>query len=165
MTPIAGVVPGIVINLEDPENLGRVQLNLPGLVEVSNWARVAAPMAGPGRGFQFMPEIGDEVLVAFQNGDIQYPYILGYLWNGEERPPSEDPQLRLMRSKNGHEIAIYDPEIDQGDKGYIQLKDAHGNLIRLANASIKISCVGTIEINAPNIFINERIVTITGRAI
>jgi uncharacterized protein involved in type VI secretion and phage assembly len=103
-----------------------------------------------------MPEKEDEVLVAFEHGDTRFPYIVGFLWNGQDKPPRSDPQKRLIRSVNGHEIEIYDPDIKGGDLGYIRLKDAQGNQIELANGRISISSIGRITINAPSVVINGR---------
>jgi uncharacterized protein involved in type VI secretion and phage assembly len=103
-----------------------------------------------------MPEIDDEALVAFEHGDFHHPFILGFLWNGADRPPTDDPKKRLIRSLNGHEIEIYDPGIAAGDRGYIRLKDAHGNEIELSNARITIRGVALIEIQAPIVMINGR---------
>ena len=81
-----GVVVGIVTNNQDPENMHRVKVRFPWLsndVE-SNWARVAAPMAGKGRGAYFLPEVDDEVLVAFEHGQVDHPFVVGCLWNGKD---------------------------------------------------------------------------------
>lgn len=158
MSNICGVVVGIVIDVNDPQGEGRVKVRFPWLPGNNEgyWAPVATTMAGGGRGTWFRPEIDDEVLVAFGHGNVQHPYILGSLWNGEDSPPSDDHHLRLIRTVNGHEIAIHDPEVAAGDTGYISIRDAHGNEIRLSNAQISITSVGTITINAPNIVINGR---------
>lgn len=158
MNKINGVVVGIVKDFNDPEKLGRIKVNFPWLSgnNSSQWARISTLMAGKGRGSWFMPEKEDEVLVTFDHGDVQHPYIIGFLWNGEDKPPITDPQRRLIRSVNGHEIEIYDPDISQGDQGYIRLKDAHGNLIELANGRISINSISFIEINAPRVVINGR---------
>jgi uncharacterized protein involved in type VI secretion and phage assembly len=155
---INGVVIGIVKSLDDPERHGKIKLQFPWLSEVhrSAWAPVAAPMAGKKRGVFYMPELGDEVLVAFEHGDFDHPFIIGYLWNGVDTPPTNDPHRRLIHSVNGHEIEIYDPAISAGDKGYIRLKDAHGNTIELANGRISITSVSFVEINAPQVVINGR---------
>lgn len=113
MSRIAGVASGIVNSLEDPDGLGRIQLTFPWMSEnepVSYWARVAAPLAGPGRGVQFMPELGDEVLVAFDHGDLRLPYILGYLWNGEDKPPRDQPAQRAIQTVSGHVLEFDDTE-------------------------------------------------------
>ncbi len=128
-------------------------------------AAIAAPMAGGSRGVFFMPVEGDEVLVAFDRGHFDHPYVIGFLWNGVDKPPVNDPNLRLIRSVNGHEIAIYDPSISQGDKGYIRLQDAHGNIVELSNAQITIKSVGQITIEAPKVVINGRPVAPQNRPI
>ena len=87
MERINGVVIGLVTDLSDPEGLGRIRVSFPWLGDnvQSNWARIAAPMAGGERGVFFQPEIGDEALVAFEQGEVRSPYILGFLWNGDDR--------------------------------------------------------------------------------
>ena len=152
-----GVTVGTVSNVNDPEKLGRVQVVFPKLGGVaSTWAPIATFMAGPDRGGFYMPEVDDEVLVAFEEGDFDHPFVVGFLWNGKDRPPTDDVHLRIFRSVNGHEIAVYDPAVAGGDKGYIRLKDAHGNVVELSNAQIIIRSVGTITIQAPNVIINGR---------
>lgn len=158
MSHFKGVVPGVVKSLKDPEGLGRIRVHLPRLPGENRtfWASVAAPMAGKNRGFFFYPELEDEVLLAFEDGDPQHPFIVGFLWNGQDVPPTTDHQRRLFRSVNGHEVEIYDPGVSGGDKGYIRFKDAHGNIIELANARITIRSVAAIEIQAPSVIINGR---------
>jgi len=152
-----GVAVAIVKDVADPEKLGRLLLKFPWLAEEqSTWAPVAAFMAGPDRGAFFMPEVDDEVLVAFEHGDFEHPFVVGFLWNGKDRPPTDDVHLRIFRSVNGHEIAFSDPNVTGGDRGFIRLKDAHGNVVELSNAQIIIRSVGTITIQAPNVIINGR---------
>ena len=113
MKNIPGVVIGIVKSLDDPDGLGRVKLEYPWMAEESpesNWARIAAPMAGAERGFQFMPEEGDEVLVAFEQGEIRLPYIIGYLWNGEDKPPRDEATQRTIKTVSGHVLEFDDTE-------------------------------------------------------
>lgn len=90
---IYGVVVGRVINMLDPNALGRLQVQLPFIdaLDLSPWARVASPMAGLFHGTYFIPNLGDEVLVAFEHGDINAPYIIGSLWNAVARPPLSSP--------------------------------------------------------------------------
>jgi uncharacterized protein involved in type VI secretion and phage assembly len=160
---INGVVIGIVKDLDDPKKLGRIKITFPWLPETNKsfWARIATTMAGANRGTWFMPEKEDEVLVAFERGDPDHPYIIGFLWNGQDKPPRTDPKKRLIRSVNGHEIEMYDPDISDGDQGYIRLKDAQGNLIELANGRITIRSISGIEIMAPSVVINGRPVSLT----
>jgi phage protein D/phage baseplate assembly protein gpV len=108
------VVVGLVLDNQDPNGLGRVKINLPGLSEdeTGHWARVASPMAGGGRGMFFLPEKNDEVLVAFEQGDITRPYVLGALWNGKDKPPESNADgqnnLRLIKSRSGHLVRFDD---------------------------------------------------------
>ena len=114
-----GVVVGIVTNNKDVEMGGRVKVKYPWLDDAleSHWARIASPMAGNGRGFFWLPEINDEVLVAFEHGDFNRPYIVGGLWNGQDRTPDTAAQVvasdgkvnkRVIKSRSGHLITIDD---------------------------------------------------------
>ena len=107
---INGVSLATVINNVDPTGEARVQLILPWLPGVMPWARVASPMAGMLRGLFFMPQIGDEVLVCFNQGDIREPFIIGALWNTIDRPPTLLPTdavtQRKIRTPSGHELSF-----------------------------------------------------------
>ncbi len=122
------VVVGIVTNNQDPDGMGRVKLRFPWLEEgtESNWVRIATPMAGQDRGMFFLPEVNDEVLVSFEHGDLNRPYVLGALWNGEDNPPETNSDgrnnIRKIRSRSGHEI-IFD---DNGDAGQEKV-EIHSN--------------------------------------
>lgn len=103
-----GVTTGRVINPIDPMLLGRVQVQLPFIdsLDLSPWARVATPMAGIAHGTYFIPNLGDEVLVAFEHGDVNAPYIIGSLWSAFAPPPlpSPLPQIRMIRTLVGNTI-------------------------------------------------------------
>lgn len=105
-----GVVVGRVINPLDPLTLGRVQVQLPFIdsLDLSPWARVAVPLAGMLHGFYFIPNVGDEVLVAFEHGDVNAPYIVGCLWNALAPPPlpSPVPQISAIRTLTGNQIVF-----------------------------------------------------------
>lgn len=124
-----GITTGIVTNNKDPEKLGRVKVKFPWLSDTdeSHWARVASPMAGAERGIFFLPEVNDEVLVAFEQGMIEFPYILGGLWNGKDKPPETNSDgknnLRLIKSRSGHLISLSDD--DQDTK--IEIIDSSGS--------------------------------------
>lgn len=148
---------GVVTDNRDPDNMGRVKVQLPWLGDnvESTWARTASPMAGQERGLLFLPEVGDEVLVGFEHGDIHRPYVLGALWNGEEPPPRADKDpldasgkvvQRLIRSRAGHIILLDDS--DGG--GGITIQDKAGNKIVLETASnaLKITVQGNLEVEA-----------------
>jgi hypothetical protein len=105
-----GVATGRVINILDPLMLGRVQVQLPFIdsVDLSPWARVAVPMAGPLHGTYMIPNPGDEVLVAFEQGDVNAPYVIGSLWSAASPPPlpSPVPQIRMIKTLVGNQIMI-----------------------------------------------------------
>lgn len=154
---IRGVTIGIV---RDRNDQGQVKVRYPWLDErlSSDWVPVAAPMAGSDRGLFMMPELDDEVLVAFQHGDFAHPVVVGFLWNGVDRPPSSDPRERMIASKNGHKIRFLDSTPTSGDLGGIIIEDAHGNRITLSNGQISISAEVAVQINAPAVLVNGRLV-------
>jgi uncharacterized protein involved in type VI secretion and phage assembly len=127
---------------KDPDGLGRVKINLPGLSEVQSghWARLAAPMAGGGRGMFFLPEKNDEVLVAFEQGDITRPYVLGALWNGQDKPPEINANVRLIKSQSGHLVRLDDTAgaekieiIDKSGENSVMI-DTKSNTISIKSA-------------------------------
>lgn len=130
---LSGVFVGVVTDNEDPAGTGRVKLTFPwrGADDESRWARMAVPMAGADRGTYFLPEVGDEVLVAFEHGDVHYPYVLGALWNGKEKPPADNADgtnaVRTIRSRSGHEIILDDSE----GGGTVELRTSAGHEIVL----------------------------------
>jgi uncharacterized protein involved in type VI secretion and phage assembly len=169
---IFGVVPAVVTNNQDPDKMGRVRVKFPWLSDTdeSAWARVAAPMAGGGRGVFFLPEVEDEVLVAFEQGDPRFPYILGSLWNGKDAPPetNEDGKnaVRVIKSRSGHVIRMTDA--DGGEK--IEIIDKSGDnsvTIETASNTITISAPkGTIKLAAQQIDIEASgVTTIKGKTV
>jgi uncharacterized protein involved in type VI secretion and phage assembly len=107
-----GVAIAEVIDTLDETGLGRVQLRLPWLPGYQPWARVAVLAAGSNRGTYFIPHTGDEVLVAFNHGEVTEPYVIGSLWNGRDQPPRTaalDPVNKcVIRTQAGHEIELDD---------------------------------------------------------
>lgn len=105
-----GVAIGIVKDLNDPKGEGRVVLEYPWLPQSlrSDWAPIATPLAGPQRGMFYMPEINDEVLVAFEQGDFTHPFVVGFLWSGGQKPPETNPQRRLIKTPGGHQFIFAD---------------------------------------------------------
>jgi uncharacterized protein involved in type VI secretion and phage assembly len=121
--PVSGQMPGLVealvVDNVDPDQLGRVKLKFPLLPETpeSFWARLVMPMAGRERGWMTIPEIGDEVLVAFVHGDINNAIVIGALYNGVDTPPyaneDGDNNLRVFQSRSGHRLTFDDTDGDE----------------------------------------------------
>jgi uncharacterized protein involved in type VI secretion and phage assembly len=165
-----GVVIGIVSNNQDPEKLGRVKVKFPWLVEddESNWARVASPMAGPDRGVSVLPDVDDEVLVAFENGDPRSPFVLGALWNGVDKPPSEkdgdgENNLLVVKSRSGHLVVLDDTsgaekiEIrDKTEKNRVVIESASNAITIEADGDITLTASkGTITLDAKTIAVKS----------
>jgi len=109
---VYGVAPAQVISNEDTHGEGRVQIMLPWIPGHKPWARVAMPMTGAGHGVYFIPQAGDEVLVAFGQGDVRDPFVVGSLWNGRDQPPATgltDPRAkRIIKTPAGHVVTLDD---------------------------------------------------------
>ena len=109
-----GVVEAIVVDNVDPEQMGRVKVKFPTLPEApeSYWARVVTPMAGRERGWVTLPEVDDEVLVAFMHGDFNHAIMLGGVYNGQDTPPyaneDGDNNLKVFQSRSGHRVTFDD---------------------------------------------------------
>lgn len=154
--PGDGLVIGIVTDNQDPDNSGRVKVKYPWLSDehASDWARVLSVGGGRQRGVQFLPEVNDEVLIGFEQGDINHPYILGGLWNGQDAPPRKSAQLvksgavqqRLILSRTGHLIMLDDTE----GGGGITIADRQGNQIVLETGqnALTISAKGAITLSS-----------------
>ena len=137
-----GVVVGVVTNNEDPEGMHRVKVRLPWLSaqDESNWARMVTFMAGKDRGAYFLPEVDDEVLVAFEHGSLEHPYVIGALWNGKDTPPESNSDgqndNRTIKSRSGHVIRL----CDSAGGEVIEIIDGTGNnRIRVQSQSNQIS--------------------------
>lgn len=165
----SGVVIGIVTNNQDPEKLARVKVKFPWLsnADESYWARIAAPMAGKDRGTFFLPEVDDEVLVMFEHGNLQFPYILGALWNGKDTPPiaNEDGKnnVRMIKSRSGHVIKLNDEDgketieiIDKSQKNSLVIDTAKNTITITTDKDIILSASqGTIKLDAQKIEIKS----------
>jgi phage baseplate assembly protein V len=105
-----GVVVAIVTDVDDPSRMARVRLHYPSLGNdiASGWVPVATLLAGRDRGAWFMPEVDDEVLVAFDNGHFGTPYVVGRLWNGKDLPPETETTNRVIKTPGGHELRFED---------------------------------------------------------
>ncbi|MGE0885928.1 MAG: VgrG-related protein [Blastocatellales bacterium] len=138
------LVIGVITDNNDPRGWGRVKVKYPWLSpdHSSDWMRVVSVGAGPQRGIEFLPEVGDEVLVGFELGDAHHPYVLGGLWNGQDAPPEKSERIvstghvrrRIIRSRNGHTIVL-----DDDDKGGVYLTNQDGDQIKLDGDGIIIA--------------------------
>jgi phage protein D len=153
-----GVVIAQVTDANDPAKQGRVRLTFPWLSDdyVSDWARTVQPGAGSNRGGLILPEVGDEVLVAFEQGDPQRPYVLGGLHNGADRPDTKGPNVidsnsgavnrRSLVSRRGHRIDLLD---DAGRSDGITTETGDGKLrvaLDAAGSRLEIHSDGTVVI-------------------
>jgi uncharacterized protein involved in type VI secretion and phage assembly len=154
--PVYGVVSAQVTDVNDPDDLGRVKLKFPWLSDtyVSDWARTVHAGAGPKRGAVILPEVNDEVLVAFEQGDVRRPYVIGGLYNGVDRPEL-GPSLidgsrgavkrRGFVSKTGGALIFFD---DDADEGVALMTGDRGFRIALdkTKTTIHVSSSGKVEI-------------------
>lgn len=152
---VYGVVAGVVTNNQDEKKLGRIKLKFPWLSDnnETDWVRIATFMAGSEYGSFFLPEVGDEVLVAFEQGDINHPYVIGALWNNVAKPPETNADgnnnFRLIKSRSGHIIKLDDT--DGSEKIEIVDKSSNNKII-IDTKDNKISIISSkdIEISAPS---------------
>lgn len=166
-----GLTVGIVTNNQDPDGLGRVKVKFPWLSDQdeSHWARVVTPMAGNERGLYFLPEVDDEVLVAFEHGVVEFPYVLGALWNGQDAPPESNDDgennRRTIKSRSGHVIRFDDTEggekieiIDGSENNSIVIDTAENTVTITAEADI------TIQSNSGKLSLSGNGIEITSQA-
>lgn len=151
MNKIEGVVIAIVRDVEDPLKLGRIRVHFPWMDDdhITDWIRIATMYGGDGKGSFFIPDPGDEVLVAFEHGSGRVPIMIGAMWNGNGQPPTEPVRERRLQSRNGHKIRMLDSTPVSGNKGALVVEDAHGNRITMTNGKIRIESVALLEIYAP----------------
>jgi len=168
-----GVYSAIVVDVKDPDGQGRVKITLPWAeggdgARYETWARLAVPMAGNRRGTWLIPDVDDEVLVAFEAGDPSRPFVIGSLWNGRDAPPESMDgagrnDQKVIRSRNGVTITLDDRdgaerfqvETPGGQKielrdgpGELTIEDSNGNSIELTSSSIKIAASAGVEVTA-----------------
>lgn len=158
------VMVGVVEDLTDPDALGRVRVRYATLGQLSNWARIATPMAGADRGLRFKPELGDEVLVAHENGDVRRPYVLGGLWSSTDKPPADDGDAkannwRFLVSRSGHILKFDDTAgaekielTDQSGALHVVLDSAAGKILVTADkGDIEAKASGNVKVEAATI--------------
>ena len=148
-----GVVVALVTDNKDTEERGRIKIKFPWMGDEAGeaWARLVTLMSGNERGIVFYPEVDDEVLVAFEHGNINSPYIIGALWNGVDKPPEKNSDgennIKMIKTRSGHTIKINDKD---GEEKIEIIDKTEGNKITIDSANNKISIVsgGDIELLA-----------------
>lgn len=186
--PLPGLFPSAhlaeVVDLNDPENLSRVQVRLYSFDGVDGhdgpvWARVASAFAGNNRGAFLLPEVGDEVLVVFVNGDPRWPVVMGGLWNGSDTPPETMSggrnRRKVIRSRNGVKVTLDDQdgqeqfiaETPGGQKvtlkdgpGAVTIEDSNGNSIKLEAAGVTITAAAKVTVNASQVSVSAGMVQV-----
>lgn len=160
--PIAPSCRAKVTDNEDPMDLGRVRVQFDWQAQQDEnmktpWLRISQPYAGGGKGFSFIPEIGEEVMVDFESGNADRPYVKGTLYNGVGNPDSawlpnnnQRNQIKAIRTRNGHTIEIH----DEGNDGYIRIYDNKKENYILTFSTdrklIMLESTGNIELYAKN---------------
>ena len=189
-----GVYSAIVRDNDDPENIGRIKVLLTwvpdsaGIVGLEKgqqyecWARLTTFMAGEARGAWVIPEINDEVLVAFEGGHPGRPCVLGSLWNGRDVPPTamdsqRENNVKLLKSRSGVELKINDGNGDEyvqiqtpGGRslklsdyasGSIKIEDNRGNCIQLDSNGVALSSSATVRLDAGTIELNAGLLDVS----
>jgi uncharacterized protein involved in type VI secretion and phage assembly len=173
-----------VVSLDDPESLNRVQVRLIAFDAIADqdaplWARVVAPFAGQDRGAFFMPDVGDEVLVVFTNGDPRFPLVLGGLWNGASPAPAdlqpEGNRFKRIRSRNGITITFDDQQGQEtltletpggqtltlkDGPGTVTCEDSNGNSVAMAPAGVTVKAASKVKVQAATVEVTAGTVTV-----
>ncbi len=179
-----GVYPATVQSVTDPDQQGRVKVRLPWSPDADAgyeaWARLATLMAGNNRGSWFIPDVGDEVLVAFEGGDARRPYVVGALWNGQDNPPETmdtagqnnkkvivsrqniriimddtDGQVSVtIQTPGGQEVVLKDTPAS------VELTDSNGNTIKMESAGITLQTPMKLSIQASTVDVSAGMVKV-----
>lgn len=180
-----GVAPAQVTDIKDPDGQGRVRVKLPWSPDTGSpgyeaWARIATLFAGNKRGSWFIPDVDDEVLVAFEHGDPRRPYVLGGLWNGSDKPDESMDgggrnYKKAIRSRNGVKITLDDQdgqeslklETPGGQKitlkdgpGAVTIEDSNGNSVKLETSGITVTASAKVTVNASQVAVSAGMVTV-----
>ena len=173
-----------VIDLNDPDNRSRVKvriLNFDGVTDHDGpiWARVACAFAGDNRGAFLLPDVGDEVLVMFVNGDPRGPIVVGGLWNSNNSPPETisggQNRRKVIRSKNGVKLTLDDQDGQEqfivetpgsqkitlkDGPGSIVIEDSNGNSVKLESAGVTVTASAKTTVNASTVEVSAGMVTV-----
>ena len=156
----------LVVENADPQGLGRIRVKFSWqLTAPSPWIRMTQPHGGVDKGFHFIPEIGEEVMVGFEAGNAEKPFVIGTLYHGTAKPESfttDTNDVKAIRTRSGHTIELNDTDGEEK----INIYDNEGSIITFDTQakSLSISSVENIDISAKNINISaeENIVVRAG---
>jgi uncharacterized protein involved in type VI secretion and phage assembly len=174
-----------VVSLDDPESRNRVQVRLVAFDDVDKqdapmWARMVAPFAGADRGVFFLPDVDDEVLVVFMNGDARFPLILGGLWNGNAGAPADiesggSNRYKRIKSKNGIVFTMDDRQGQETLKletpggqtitlrdgpGSVTVEDSNGNSVKLESAGVTVTASANVKVQASQVEVTAGMVKV-----
>jgi len=180
-----GIYPAVVVDINDPDGMGRIRIRLPWSPDSNGaayeaWARIATLMAGNNRGTWFIPDVNDEVLIAFEAGEPRRPYVLGGLWNGQDNPHESmdgagNNYVKSIRSRNGVKITMDDTdgqeslvlETPGGQRmtlkdgpGFVEIVDSNGNFVKLETSGITVNASAKVTINASQVEVTAGMVTV-----
>lgn len=179
-----GVYPALVTDIIDPDSLGRVQVSFPWLgdggQDVRAWATLCTPYADNEQGILVFPEVGSQVVVAFEAGNLRRPYVLGAAWNGKERvpsPPERANNIRVWRTRadsrlefddtagaakvritmaSGHQVVLDDVAQE------VTIKHAKGCTVKLTATDVEVTANATVKVSSPMVEVDAAISTFSG---
>nr|WP_281170738.1 phage baseplate assembly protein V [Aequorivita capsosiphonis] len=142
----------------DPDGMGRIKVQFAWQKKfggITPWLRIVTPHSGGEKGFHFIPEIDEEVLVGFEGGNAERPYVMGSLYHGSHRPESWKTKLndvKAIRTRSGHTIELNDTDGQE----FITITDKNKNLITIdtASNSMTITALENMTLNSKNLDIN-----------
>ncbi len=152
--PVVGLHVARVVDLKDPDSLGRIKISFPWLdSEQTEWVRMMVPHAGKDRGWYALPEIDDEVLVGFEHGNTDHPLVLGCLYNKENAPMqeavSDENDIKMFMTRGGNKIVFKDK--DGEEQIVISQKDGKNQIVLdISGPSISISTEGDVSVKGKN---------------
>ena len=143
----------VVVKARDSKGLGRVRVSLPFFAE-GGVGSASDACRRRRRGTWFVPDAGDEVLVAFENGDPRRPIVVGALWSAKQRPPESNPERTLLRTKHGTTIVFDDAA------GAVEIEDSNGNAVTLKSSGVTVTCAATVTVTASMVEVRAGTVTV-----
>ncbi len=163
--PMNGFIPAIVTNNNDPDKMGRVKIKYPTIADdkESGWAPVISAGAGANRGFMVLPEVNDEVVVGFAHGDLNRPYVVGGVWNGQDAMPTAQNkavvngkvEVRELKTRAGHVLRFTDTSgsemielNDKSSKNYIKIESSSNTITIEAGGNINVTAKGNVKVKA-----------------